>query len=63
MGYPEPMIVLEYEKLYHGFLLISKKRYAGDKVEPGKPAKITVMDSILSGATSPNCCAIRTRTS
>lgn len=42
MGYPEPMIVLEYEKLYHGFLLISKKRYAGDKVEPGKPAKITV---------------------
>ena len=37
MGYPNPMIVLEYEKLYRGYMLDKKKRYAGLKVEPGKP--------------------------
>ncbi len=37
MGYPESWIILEYEKLFRGYMLDKKKRYAGKKIEPGKP--------------------------
>ena len=37
MGYPDSWIILEYEKLFRGYMLDKKKRYAGKKIEPGKP--------------------------
>ena len=41
-GYPSPILVLEAEKIFLGFLSLSKKRYIGYKKEPGDDPHLSI---------------------
>lgn len=41
-GYPSPILILEYEKVFLGFLSLSKKRYIGYKKEPGDEPDLSI---------------------
>lgn len=41
-GYPSPILILEAEKIFLGFLSLSKKRYIGYKKEPGGEPKLSI---------------------
>ena len=53
MGYPESWIILEYEKLYRGYMLDKKKRYAGFKIEPGKPGVLSTSGLLTARRDNP----------